>query len=184
MSIDKNIEDKKRKKDDDFMLDEDFSSGAYELEEVILRIKRCAKVVKGGRRMSFSAVVVVGDRNGKIGFALGKANEVADAIRKATELARKSMFQIKLKGTTIPHEVYGNISTSKVFLKPAVEGTGVIAGGSMRALLHLAGVKDVIAKSMGNNDKWNVLQATFDALSKIRTFEEAKAFRSVDATIA
>ncbi len=180
MSIEKNFEDKKRKKEEDFLLDEELSSGASDVEEVVLRIKRCAKVVKGGRRMSFSAVVVVGDHNGKIGFALGKANEVADAIRKATELARKSMFQIKLKGTTIPHEVYGKFSASKVFLKPAVEGSGVIAGGSMRALLHMAGVKDVIAKSMGNNDKWNVLQATFDALSKLRTFEEAKALRGID----
>jgi small subunit ribosomal protein S5 len=180
MSIDKNAEDKKRKKENDFILDEGLDSDASNLEEAVLRIKRCAKVVKGGRRMSFSAVVVVGDHNGRIGFALGKANEVADAIRKATEVAQKSMFQIKLKGSTIPHVVYGKFSASKVFLKPAVEGSGVIAGGSMRALLHLAGVKDVIAKSMGNNDKWNVLQATLDALSKLRTLEEAKALRGVD----
>ena len=149
-----------------------------EVDEFVVRIKRVSKVVKGGRRMGFTAVVVVGDHHGRVGYGLGKANEVADAIRKGGDLARKSMFSIKLKNKTIPHETTGKFSASIVLLKPAVEGTGVIAGGGVRAVLNLAGVHDIITKSLGSNDKWNVVQATIVALKSLRTVSESKNMRS------
>lgn len=151
------------------------------LDEYVVRIKRCSKVVKGGRRMSFTAVVVVGDRNGKVGYGLGKANEVSDAIRKGGELARKSMFPVKLVDGTIPHETIGKFSASIVLLKPAAKGTGVIAGGGARAILNLAGVHNVIAKSLGSNDKWNVIQATVAALQSMRTIAESAKMRQSSA---
>ena len=153
-------------------------SAPREVDEYVVRIKRCSKVVKGGRRMSFTAVVVVGDHGGRIGFALGKANEVADAKRKGGEQARKSMFSVKLKGGTIPHETIGKFSASIVMLKPAAAGTGVIAGGGARAVLNLAGIHNIIAKSLGSNDKWNVVQATVEALKNLRTAEEAARMRA------
>lgn len=155
-----------------------------DLEEYVVQVKRCAKVVKGGRRMSFSAVVVVGDRKGRVGCGLGKANEVADAIRKGGEIARKAMFPIKLNGTTVPHEVFGKFSASKVMLKPAVEGTGVIAGGGVRAVLNLSGVRNVLAKSLGSNNKWNVVHATINALEQLRTKSEAEAIRGLGSSDA
>jgi small subunit ribosomal protein S5 len=155
----------------------DEASSAGELDEYVVRIKRCAKVVKGGRRMSFTAVVVVGDHNGNVGYGLGKANEVADAIRKGGELARKNMFPVKLLNGTLPHETTGKFSASVVILKPAARGTGVIAGGGVRAILNLAGVHNVIAKSLGSNDKWNVIQATVVALKALRTKEESEKMR-------
>lgn len=151
-----------------------------ELEEVVVRIKRCSKVVKGGRRMSFSAVVVMGDQHGRVGYGLGKANEVADAIRKGGDIARKSMFQVKMKNDTIPHEVIGKSSASIVMLKPAVPGTGVIAGGAARAVLKLAGIRNVLSKSLGSNDKWNVVHATVAALNQLRTREESDALRGLN----
>ncbi|MFA7159581.1 MAG: 30S ribosomal protein S5 [Kiritimatiellia bacterium] len=156
---------------------EDEKPFAAEVDEYVVRIKRTAKVVKGGRRMGFTAVVVVGDHHGRVGYGLGKANEVADAIRKGGDLARKSMFSIKLKNKTIPHETIGKFSASLVMLKPAVEGTGVIAGGGARAILNLAGVHDIIAKSLGSNDKWNVVQATVVALKNLRTSAESVQMR-------
>ena len=156
---------------------EDEKPVAAEVDEYVVRIKRTAKVVKGGRRMGFTAVVVVGDHQGRVGYGLGKANEVADAIRKGGDLARKSMFSIKLKNKTIPHETIGKFSASLVMLKPAVEGTGVIAGGGARAVLNLAGVHDIIAKSLGSNDKWNVVQATVAALKNLRTSAESVQMR-------
>jgi small subunit ribosomal protein S5 len=159
------------------VLADDVGSFSTEVDEYVVRIKRCSKVVKGGRRMSFTAVVVVGDHHGRVGYGLGKANEVADAIRKGGDLARKSMFSIKLKKKTIPHETIGKFSASIVLLRPAVEGTGVIAGGGARAVLNLAGVHDIIAKSLGSNDKWNVVQATIVALKSLRTAEESDRMR-------
>ena len=156
---------------------EDEKPVAAEVDEYVVRIKRTAKVVKGGRRMGFTAVVVVGDHHGRVGYGLGKANEVADAIRKGGDLARKSMFSIKLKNKTIPHETIGKFSASLVMLKPAVEGTGVIAGGGARAVLNLAGVHDIIAKSLGSNDKWNVVHATVAALKNLRTSAESVQMR-------
>ena len=156
---------------------DDVSSG--EMEEYVVQVKRCSKVVKGGRRMSFSAVVVVGDHKGCVGYGLGKANEVADAIRKGGDIARKTLFQVKLSGTTIPHDVLGKFSASKVMLKPAVDGTGVIAGGGARVVLNLAGVHNVLAKSMGSNNKWNVVHATINALQQLRTKAESDALRGV-----
>lgn len=152
-----------------------------ELEEVVVRINRCSKVVKGGRRMSFSAVVVMGNQQGQVGYGLGKANEVADAIRKGEDIARKSMFRVKIKNGTIPHEVIGKFSASIIMLKPAVPGTGVIAGGAARAILKLAGVHNILSKSLGSNNKWNVVHATVAALNHLRTNEESDAIRGRQA---
>lgn len=150
-----------------------------ESEEYVVEIRRCSKVVKGGRRMSFRAVVVVGDHNGHVGCGLGKANEVADAIRKGGEIAKKSMFRVKIGADTIPHEVIGKFSGSVVMLKPASAGTGVIAGGGVRAILHLAGLRNVLAKSLGSSNKWNVVQATIAALKQSQTIEESNAMRGL-----
>jgi small subunit ribosomal protein S5 len=147
------------------------------MEEYVMRVNRCAKVVKGGRRLSFSAVVVVGDRKGRVGFGLGKANEVADAIRKGGDIARRSMFPVKMHGDTIPHEVWGEYCGAKVFLRPAAVGTGVIAGGGVRAVLTLAGVRNVLAKSLGSTNKLNVVYATVNALDQLRTSEENRSLR-------
>lgn len=170
-----NLEVKGQTGNDALIADE--APGSGDIEEYVVRIKRCSKVVKGGRRMSFTAVVVVGDHNGRVGFGLGKANEVADAIRKGNDIARKAMFSIKTVKGTIPHETVGKFSASIVLLKPAAPGTGVIAGGGARPILNLAGVHNVIAKSLGSNDKWNVVQATVVALKSLRTIAESERMR-------
>ena len=148
-----------------------------EATERVVEVNRCAKVVKGGRRFSFSALVVVGDRNGQVGYALGKARENADAIRKATEMARRNMLKVTMNERTIPHEVTGRCGASRVMLKPASKGTGVIAGGGARAVLDLAGVRDVLAKSLGASSALNVVKATMDGLAQLRSREEIAALR-------
>lgn len=148
-----------------------------EFEENVVFVNRCAKVVKGGRRFSFSAVVVIGNRAGKVGLGFGKANEVSEAIRKGTEAAKRAIVTIKMKGTTIPHEVTGQCDGGRVLLKPACDGTGVIAGGGMRAVLELSGIHNILGKSQGSKNRLNVVKATFDALSQLRTADEIKAQR-------
>ena len=160
------------------------SEGAAELEERVVFVNRCAKVVKGGRRFSFAAVVVVGNRNGMVGYGFGKANEVADAIRKGGDVARKSLKRITMKGRTIPHEVTGFQDGCRVMLKPASLGTGVIAGSGARAVLELAGVHDILAKSLGSNNRLNVVKATFAALDQLRTLEDIMAVRQAPAPSA
>jgi small subunit ribosomal protein S5 len=148
-----------------------------EATERVVEVNRCAKVVKGGRRFSFSALVVVGDRNGQVGYALGKARENADAIRKATEMARRNMVRVTMNDRTIPHEVMGHCGASRVMLKPASKGTGVIAGGGARAVLDLSGIRDVLAKSLGASSALNVVKATMDGLMQLRSREECAALR-------
>lgn len=152
-----------------------------ELDERVVFVNRCAKVVKGGRRFSFSAVVVVGNRQGMVGFGFGKANEVPDAIRKGTEMAKKAMFPVTMKDRTIPHEVFGEFGGANVMLKPASPGTGVIAGGGMRAVLDVSGIRDVLGKSLGSKNRLNVVRATVEAMKKLRSREAIVAIRQSNA---
>jgi small subunit ribosomal protein S5 len=155
-----------------------------DLVEKVVFINRCAKVVKGGRRFSFSALIVTGDKAGKVGCGFGKANEVSEAIRKASEAAKKAMVKIAVVKSTIPHEAYGEFGGGKVLLKPASPGTGVIAGGGVRAVLEAVGVRDVLAKSMGSSNHANVVKATLSALEQLRTREDRLAERGFAPAVA
>ena len=154
------------------------SGATDDLDEKVVFVNRCAKTVKGGRRMSFSAVVVVGDHEGKVGVGFGKANEVSDAIRKGGDAARKAMTPVVMKGKTIPHEVTGECDGGRVLLKPAPAGTGLIVGGGMRPVLEAAGVRDAVGKSLGSKNRLNVVKATLDALLKLRSAESIAALRA------
>lgn len=148
-----------------------------DINEKVLYINRCAKVVKGGRKFSFSALILVGDGKGRIGYGFAKANELTDAIRKGGEAARKNMMTVQLDGPTIPHEVLVSSDGAELLLKPAPEGAGVIAGSKVRAVLEMAGIKDVMAKNLGANNPINQVKATFKALAKLRSREKIKQMR-------
>ena len=152
--------------------DQDKQKNASDLTEKVVFINRCAKVVKGGRRFSFSALIVAGDKLGKVGCGFGKANEVSEAIRKASESAKKSLVKISVQDNTIPHEVIGEHGGGRVLLRPASPGTGVIAGGGVRAVVEAAGIKDVLAKSLGSSNHANVVKATIEALTQLRLREQ------------
>ena len=151
----------------------------FELKDQVVSIRRVTKVVKGGKNLSFSALVVVGNQNGQVGFGLGKALEVPAAIKKGFEQAKRSMITIPMSGTTIPHAVEGVFGSGRVMIKPASEGTGVIAGGAVRAVLESAGVRDVVTKSIGSPNPQNVIRATFEGLSRLRSPEEVASTRGL-----
>lgn len=162
------------------MSDYEYQSADFEqqdIDERVIEIARVAKVVKGGRRFAFRVTIVAGDHRGTIGIGIGKANAVPDAMRKASERARKSMRKVALFGTTIPHQVIGKVGGAQVLLKPTSPGTGVIAGGGVRAVVEAAGISDILTKSLGSANILNVVKATYDALTQLKTVEEEAARR-------
>lgn len=156
----------------------------HEFAETVVSINRVAKVVKGGKRFSFSALVVVGDRKGCVGASIGKAKEIQAAIHKAVNRAKKELIRVPLQGVTIPHQVIGEFGAGKVLLKPAAPGTGVIAGGSVRAVLEAAGIKDILTKSLRSPNPFNVVYATFEALRQLRTKEQLSELRKKEGVTA
>lgn len=154
-----------------------FDPATLDLKEVVVDVKSVSKTVKGGRVRKFSALVVVGDENGRVGCGLGKASERPEAVRKGLEDAKKNMVEIARKGTTIPHEIVGEYGAARVLLKPAAEGTGVIAGGKVRSVLDMAGIKNVRTKCLRSNNPTNVVKATFEGLKQLRTVEQVAAVR-------
>jgi small subunit ribosomal protein S5 len=157
--------------------------GDSDLQDRVVEIRRVSKVVKGGRRFNFSALVVVGDGKGRVGVGLGKANTVPAAIQKGQERAKRNMFNVPMRNTTIPHEVLGKFDSSTVLLKPASEGTGVIAGGGVRAVLELAGIKDVLTKALGSTTSVNLVQSTVEGLKRLRTKADIEQLRGVKITL-
>ena len=159
----------------------DAAKKEQEFSESLVALNRVSKTVKGGRIARFTAIMVVGDKNGRVGYGLGKAAEVPDAIRKGIEDAKKNMIEVSLHGSTIPHEIIGNFGAGRVLLKPAPSGTGIIAGGTVRAVLEMAGIKNIRAKCLRSTNPTNVVKATFEALKELRTIEEVAAIRGIDA---
>ena len=157
--------------------------GDSDIQDRVVEIRRVSKVVKGGRRFNFSALVVVGDGKGRVGAGLGKANTVPAAIQKGQERAKRNMFDVPMRNTTIPHEVLGKFESSTVLLKPASEGTGVIAGGGVRAVLELAGIKDVLTKALGSTTSVNLVQSTVEGLKRLRTKADIEQLRGVKITL-
>ena len=156
-------------------------ASTLDLQEKLVALNRVSKTVKGGRIARFTAIMVVGDGNGHVGYGLGKATEVPDAIRKGIEDAKKNMIEVSLKGTTIPHEVLGIYGAGKVLLKPASEGTGIIAGGTVRAIVEIAGIKNIRAKCLRSSNPTNVVKATFEGLRSLRTADEVAKMRGINA---